>query len=172
MESGVQLDPTQMDDMMKAYDNLSTFPDVPPALKKLVNDDSVTAVVFSNGTQNMVTNSVTQSSDLAPHANVFQDIIVVSDTKRFKPQHEVYHYLAAKVGKKMSQTNEMWLVSGNPFDIVGAKAVGMNAAWVDRAGQGWQDQLIQGEAGKPTIILSGLEDVVEKVKAHAPGSWP
>lgn len=30
--------------------------------------------------------------------------------------------------------NEVRLISSNPFDVVGAKAAGMQAAWVDRSG--------------------------------------
>lgn len=64
---------------------------------------------------------------------------------------------------------EMWLVSGNPFDVVGARAVGMQAIWVDRSGGGWTDQLVQGEIGGPTAIVKSLEEVVEIVKKHAEG---
>jgi len=58
----------------------------------------------------------------------------------------------------------MWLVSGNPFDIVGARAVGMQAAWVDRAGNGWTDGLVPGAEGRPTLVVKGLGEVVEGVK--------
>lgn len=60
----------------------------------------------------------------------------------------------------------MWLVSGNPFDVVGARAVGMQAVWVDRAGNGWTDQLVQGAVGRPTLIVEGLGEVVDGVEKH------
>ena len=153
---------------MKAYDSLSTFPDVTPALQALVKESGVTAVVFSNGTQTMVTNSVKSSPDLSPHASVFKGIVTVEEVKRFKPAPAVYYHLAEKVGKSKTKEamGEMWLVSGNPFDVVGARAVGMQAAWVDRAGNGWVDQLVQEPAGKPTVIVKDLEQVVDAVKRH------
>ena len=153
---------------MKAYDSLSTFPDVSPALKALAEESVITAVVFSNGTQSMVTNSVKSSPDLGPHASVFKDIVTVEEVKRFKPDPAVYHHLAEKMGKSKTKEamGEMWLVSGNPFDVVGARAVGMQAAWVDRAGNGWTDQLIQSDSRKPTIIVKGLGEVVEGMKKH------
>lgn len=55
---------------MKAYDSLSTFPDVSPALTALDKAKDIVAVVFSNGTNSMVTNSVKSSPDLGPHASV------------------------------------------------------------------------------------------------------
>ncbi len=153
---------------MEAYDSLSTFPDVTPALQALAKESGVMAVVFSNGTQTMVTNSVKSSPELGPNASVFKDIVTVEEVKRFKPAPAVYYHLAQKVGKSKTKEamGEMWLVSGNPFDVVGARSVGMQAAWVDRAGNGWVDQLIQEPTGKPTVIVRDLEQVVDAVKQH------
>ena len=63
----------------------------------------------------------------------------------------------------------MWLVSGNPFDVVGARAVGMQAAWVDRAGGGWSDGLgdLVGEGVRPTIVAREVGEAVEKIRRWA-----
>ncbi|KAL8718901.1 MAG: hypothetical protein Q9225_004026 [Loekoesia sp. 1 TL-2023] len=153
--------------LMSAYDSLSTFPDVVPELKSFANNPSVTPVIFSNGTQKMVSNSVYHSPDLSPHSSVFKDIITVEEVKRFKPHPDVYYHLAEKVGKSREQMGEMWLVSGNPFDIVGAKAVGMMACWVDRGGGGWIDGLIEGGKGIPDLVMRGLGEVVQDEKHDA-----
>ena len=168
-EYGLRLDDESIATLMKAYDSLSTFPDVSPALEAIAQESGITAVVFSNGTQSMVTNSVKSSPDLGPHASVFKDIVTVQDVECFKPDPAVYHYLAERMGKaRMKEAmGEMWLVSGNPFDVVGARAVGMQAAWVDRAGNGWTDGLIQGDVGRPMIIVKGLGEPVEGVKKRA-----
>ncbi|KAI9822468.1 MAG: hypothetical protein M1827_000187 [Pycnora praestabilis] len=165
-DSSVSLEQSAIESLMKAYDSLSTFPDVPPALKDLSSTPSITAVIFSNGTRSMVSNSVHYSQDLSPHSSVFEQIVVVEEVKRFKPAPEVYKLLAHEVGKE-GKMDEMWLVSGNPFDVVGARAVGMQAAWVDRAGNGWTDGLIEGDVGRPTVIVKGLGEVVDAVKKHA-----
>ena len=153
---------------MKAYDNLSTFPDAVPALEALANESGLTAVVFSNGTKSMVINSVQLSPDLGPYAYVFDSVITVDEVKCFKPDPRVYYHLAEMLGIKKSREamGQMWLVSGNPFDVVGARAVGMKAVWVDRGGAGWTDGLVQGETNKPTAVVKGLGDVVEVVKKH------
>ncbi|KAI9875548.1 MAG: hypothetical protein M1830_008349 [Pleopsidium flavum] len=166
-DSSVSLSQSDIDHLMKAYDSLSTFPDVPPALKELSSASGITAVIFSNGTDKMVTNSATKSPDLGPHSSVFKDMITVEEIKKYKPHPDVYLHLATKVGKDKSDLGSMWLVSGNPFDIVGSRAMGMNAAWVDRAGNGWTDGLVQGNNGRPTVIVKGLGEVVEAVKKHA-----
>ncbi|KAL2870567.1 haloacid dehalogenase, type II [Aspergillus lucknowensis] len=147
--------------LMNAYDSLSTFPDVKPTLNELDAIPTVRAVVFSNGTQSMVSNSVRSSPDLAPHATVFADIVSVDGVKQFKPAPAVYLHLAERVGKA-AQLEDVWLVSGNPFDVVGARSVGLNAIWVDRAGQGWIDAAVPGE--RPTVVVRSLEEILDVVK--------
>ena len=162
-ETSTSLDQPAIDSLMHAYDSLSTFPDVPEALSTLTSHSNITAVVFSNGTDSMVSNSVQKSPDLSPHASAFTDLVTVEAVKKFKPSPDVYYHLAEKMGKGREEMGEMWLVSGNPFDVVGARAVGMRAAWVDREGNGWSDGLIAGELGKPTLTGGGLGDIVDKI---------
>jgi 2-haloacid dehalogenase len=150
---------------MNAYDSLSTFPDVAPALLAVAHDPSISAVVFSNGTNNMVTNSVTKSAGLAPHASIFEHLVTVEETMAFKPAPQVYYHLAQKVGKTTSKADlsTIWLVSGNPFDIVGARTVGLQAIWVDRVGKGWTDKL----GMEPTDVVRSLEEVVDVVRKYS-----
>jgi len=163
-EHQLELDEAAIENLMKAYDSLSIFPDVAPALKTLSSNSNIECVVFSNGTKTMVSNSVNKSEELSPHASVFKNIVTVDFIRTFKPAPEVYNYLASVVGKT-GKEDEMWLVSGNPFDVVGARAMGMQAAWVDRAGNGWQDML----GGEPTVVVKSLEEVADVVEKHARG---
>jgi 2-haloacid dehalogenase len=149
---------------MKAYDSLSTFPDVTPALESLAKMPNIKSVVFSNGTHAMVSASLQKSPSLSPHASLFTEVVVVEEVEKFKPCPEVYYHLVAKVGKKREEIGEVWLVTANPFDVVGAVNVGMKAVWIDRSGAGWADSLGEGDLGKPTVIVSSLEDVVDAVK--------
>ncbi|KAL4909566.1 hypothetical protein BDW74DRAFT_146804 [Aspergillus multicolor] len=144
--------------LMKAYDNLSTFLDVKPTLSKLSEIPTVTAFVFSNGTQSMVSNSVQNSPDLSPHAAFFRDFVSVESIKAYKPARAVYDHLVAKTGKSSAQKGDIYLVSGNPFDVVGARSVGLNAIWVDRNGKGWTDAA--APKFRPTAIVKSLEDIV------------
>ena len=57
-------------------------------------------------------------------------------------------------------------MSGNPFDVVGARAAGMQAVWVDRRGAGWTDGLVGGEKGRPTAVVNGLGELVGAIKKH------
>lgn len=161
---GVTLDEKHISSVMKAYDSLSTFSDVRPTMERLSTAADLTPVVFSNGTQSMVTNSVHRSQDLAPHSAVFQDIVTVDSVRQYKPAPAVYMHLAERMGKAPSEMGEAWLVSGNPFDIVGARACGMNAIWIDRGDAGWHDAVLPGL--RPTSVVRSLEQVVESIRSH------
>ena len=112
----------------------------------------------------MVSNSVHSSDELKPLSAVFKDIVTVDIVRTFKPAPEVYKYLAKRVDMTGKESS-MWLVSGNPFDIVGARTLGMQAAWVDRAGNGWQDKL----GAEPTKVVQGLDEVADVIERHAKG---
>lgn len=156
--------------LMKAYDALETFPDVAPALRALAEDSTTDAYVFTNGTDAMVTSSVHSSPSLSPYASVFKDLITVQEVEVFKPDPKTYYHLAEKVGKTRSKEDmgSIWLVSGNPFDIVGARAMGMQAVWVDRAGGhsgngGWNDRLGELAGGGPTVVVKSIEEVIAAI---------
>ncbi|EXJ85723.1 haloacid dehalogenase, type II [Capronia coronata CBS 617.96] len=158
-EHGESLSDTDTDEILGAYDSLSTFPDVNPALSRLAENTAIECVVFSNGTKSMVSNSVNRSSDL--NSSVFKDMITVDAVEVFKPAPEVYKYLAQRVDK-VGQESSLWLVTANPFDVTGARAAGIQAAWVDRAGTGWQDKLGEG----PTVVVRSLEEVADAVEKY------
>jgi len=48
-DHGLELDKDSVEALMKAYDSLSTFPDVDAALSVVSKNPRLTAVVFSNG---------------------------------------------------------------------------------------------------------------------------
>ncbi len=60
----------------------------------------------------------------------FIDIVSVHEIRSFKPDPAVYRHFLQRSGAKPSGA---WLISGNPFDVLGAMSAGMNAAWVERA---------------------------------------
>ncbi|KAJ5208278.1 hypothetical protein N7449_002657 [Penicillium cf. viridicatum] len=146
-ENNEQLSDDNIEHLMQAYDSLSTFSDVNPALAHIGADPIIQAVIFSNGTKTMVSNSVLRSKDLSPHASVFQDIVTRS-----------------RQVKDPSRMSKLRLISGNPFDIVGARATGMQAIWVDRVGAGWKDAVAPDL--QPTGIVHSLEHIMNEIHCH------
>ena len=169
-ENNTSLSSDATEGVMKAYDSLSAFPDVTPCLKALAAADDIESVIFSNGTTSMVSGSVEASQDLGPVKQVFSQIVTVEEPRCYKPKPEVYYHLAGKVGKSKdpSGLKNIWLVSGNPFDIVGARTVGMKAIWVNRGDSSWTDHLLgTQDEGRPTAIVTSLEHVMDVVRQNS-----
>ncbi|KAI0018927.1 haloacid dehalogenase [Xylariomycetidae sp. FL0641] len=160
-EMGLTLLPKDADELMKSYDRLHVFPEIPQALKLLEeNSDEIEAYIFSNGTDEMVGNSLRSSPDLGPHADRFKGLVTVHNLRCFKPDRKTYAHLIKETGQQGHPDN-VWVVSANPFDIVGAKAAGLKAAFIDRSGKGWIDRL--DEMHVPSAIARGVDAAVEAI---------
>ena len=122
--SGEAVDPAERRELVAAYDELEAFPDTRPGLERL-RDAGHFLAVFSNGTRAMIERVVSG----AGIADCFDDLISVDEVGTFKPSPRVYRHAAARAGREIGAT---WLVSANPFDVVGAATAGMRTAWVDR----------------------------------------
>jgi 2-haloacid dehalogenase len=121
---GVDLTDEEQERLVEEYQSLRPFPDVIPCIEALKSKGH-TLVAFSNGVE-------ATARVLLDRAGVLEHlhgVISVDDVKTFKPDPEVYHYLTRRLG---TETSETWLVSSNPFDVIGAKAAGLAAAWIQR----------------------------------------
>ncbi|KAK0725339.1 HAD-like domain-containing protein [Lasiosphaeris hirsuta] len=167
-ESGLTVSDEDADRLMNAYNALDVFAEVPAALKTVAdNTSTIEALVFSNGTDEMVSASIATSPGLSPHAGVFKGLVTVDGPKVFKPDRKTYGHLLEQVGKQ-SFPGHVWLITANPFDVVGARAAGLRAAWVDRAGTGWVDHLGDVIGGiTPSLVVSGVDEAVDKILQQA-----
>jgi 2-haloacid dehalogenase len=169
-ETGEQLTTLQSSALMTAYDSLSVFPDVPAALELLgnvVKSGSVCPVIFSNGTRDMVHVSLSESPDFSASYSLFKDVVLIDEmpekARRYKPARETYVYLAETVERRL---DDVWLITSNPFDIVGARAARLKTAFVGRDGGGWVDGLGLGlELGPPDIVVTGVDAAVTEILA-------
>ena len=162
-ESGLTLSAGDADRLMDAYDALHVFPEVPAALDTVKNSSGVETLIFSNGTDKMISASVTTSPDLKPYAGLFKGLVTVDELQVFKPDRRTYDHLVKEVGKQEAP-GDVWLVTANPFDAVGAAAAGLQSAWIDRAGKGWVDRLGDVIGGvKPTLVVPGVDHAVVEI---------
>jgi 2-haloacid dehalogenase len=156
---------------MQAYNNLDVFPDVGGAMSQLSADTGVEAWIFSNGTQSMIVDSLVSSADLSepvrqgvisPSRVVSIDAIGV-----YKPDPRSYELMAKTVGCGQEALKNLWLVSSNPFDIVGARAFGMSAVWVDRDNTGWRDGLGGAMGLSPTKTAKGVDEAIQTILSYS-----
>jgi 2-haloacid dehalogenase len=120
----VEISEAEQARLLAQYQELRAFPDAVPAVTHL-KAAGHTVVAFSNGVEATV-RALLDRAGILPHLD---DVISVDDLRTFKPDPAVYAYLAQRAGRPSGET---WLVSGNPFDVIGAKAAGLRAAWVRR----------------------------------------
>jgi 2-haloacid dehalogenase len=151
--AGAELDQDQKDALIAQYNNLERFEDVEPGLERLKEAD-YPMVVFSNGAPHML-EALMDAADLGSY---FQGFVSVDEVKAYKPSPEAYRHVARWLERPMG---EVRLVSSNPFDNIGARAAGMQSAWVDRSG-GLFDTL----GSPPEIVVGTLIELADALQAR------
>lgn len=166
-EKRLELSAADEVNLMEAYNGLDTFPEIEAAMDTVAGDPSLDTYVFSNGTDDMVSASVRTSPVLsrAGHFSAQGRLVTVEEVKAFKPDPKAYRHFAEKAGVK--DIGQIWVVSSNPFDALGARAAGAQSAWIDRAGSGWVDALGGLVGVEPTIIAKGVDEAVREIVARS-----
>ena len=120
----IQLSAGDKKKLLAKYRELPAYEEVPEALREL-QDAGCRNYGFSNG----------EPDDLAyllAHAGLdgaLDGIVSVHAVQSFKPDPAVYAHFLKETGAAKEQT---WLVSGNPFDVIGAHMAGWRTTWVKR----------------------------------------
>ena len=146
------LDTNQKQQLLNCYRTLPAFPDVAPSLEEL-EAAGHRLYAFSNGTREAVEGLLFA----AGIRDRFLDIVSVDEIASFKPDPAVYDHFLSRTG---GDAGSAWLVSSNPFDVIGAVSAGMRAAWVKRS----DEALFDPWGIEPTAIvhsLAGLQAAVQ-----------
>lgn len=149
-EYDVSFSSEQKDTLLLSYRSLPAFADVEESLGAL-QAEGHHLFAFSNGTSEAVEEVL--------HANGlfewFEGVVSCDALKTFKPDPDVYHYFMREAG----DSKDAWLVSGNPFDVIGAISAGMKSAWVKRS-----DRVVFDPwCIEPTVTVSTLSELCEKL---------
>lgn len=96
-----------------------------PALSAL-ETKGVRLYAFSNG----LADDIAALLSRAQIDGFIRSTVSVDDVRTFKPDPRVYAHFNKVTGSSPDAT---WLVFSNPFDVIGAAAVGWNTAWVKRS---------------------------------------
>jgi 2-haloacid dehalogenase len=119
------LSPEQSEVLLAAWEDLPVYPDVAPSLNVLRERYAI--VVLSNGDINLLERLLRRSG----LRDLFSYVLSAEEVKTYKPSSRVYRLATDKLGLPPDQVG---LVSSNAFDIMGAKAAGLRAFWVNRIG--------------------------------------
>lgn len=149
----VSLTEEQKNELITGYSTLPAFDDVAAALTQL-KDARFHLYAFSNGSGGAVETLLTN----AGIREFFEDIVSCDDLKSFKPNPAVYaHFLR----QSNASCDSAWLISSNPFDVIGARSAGMHAAWIQRVSTAVFDPW----GIEPTVTIKGLGDLHDKLVA-------
>jgi 2-haloacid dehalogenase len=107
---------------MEKYLHLDPYPDVMPTLAALKDRK---LAILSNGSPGML-NALVANSGLD---RMLDATISVDAKKVFKPSPDAYSLIETTLGVKSA---DVLFVSSNPWDACGAKAFGLNVAWIER----------------------------------------
>lgn len=119
---GLKHDSGVFERIMDKYLHLDLYPDAAAALAAM-RDRKL--AILSNGSTGML-NALVRNSGLD---RVLDATISVDSRKTFKPSPEAYTLIESTLGVSPS---EVLFVSSNPWDACGAKAAGLNVAWIER----------------------------------------
>jgi 2-haloacid dehalogenase len=119
---GLHSDAAAFERIMDKYLHLDLYPDVAVALAGLRGRK---LAILSNGSTAML-GALVRNSGLD---RVLDATISIDSQKIFKPAPEAYSLIESTLGIAPS---EVLFVSSNPWDACGAKAFGLNVAWIER----------------------------------------
>ena len=143
---GLSLSGEREDELMGAYLSLPAFDDSLPALESLQGVYRMFA--FSNGTYPALEKVLGHNNLL----NQFDGLVSVDDIKSFKPDPAVYAYARRATG---AMDKPLCLVSSNAWDVIGARAAGLTAIWVQRdAGKVFEDWGVE-----PNAVVRSLSEL-------------
>lgn len=157
--------------VMEKHHSLDLFPDSAEFLERLPSLASRLAkagtqldyLIFSNGTPKLVEDAISSSDVLTKTflGDGTKKYVSVDGSKAYKPSPKVYEYLLEQLG--VNGVNGVFLVSGNPFDLMGAKNAGLGTIWVNRnrhKNLGWVDMLLGEEDDGPDHEVQCLSDII------------
>jgi 2-haloacid dehalogenase len=119
---GLKHDTAVFERIMEKYLHLDLYPDALAALAALRGRK---LAILSNGSTGMLTTLVRNSG----LDRVLDATISIDSQKIFKPSPDAYTLIESRLGVPPAET---LFVSSNPWDACGAKAFGLNVAWIER----------------------------------------
>lgn len=137
--------------LLTEYRALPAFNDVKESLVGL-RTDGCSIYAFSNGTADAVETLLLA----AGIRDLFDGVVSVDDCQTFKPNPDVYEHL---LNTTAALAGETWLISSNPFDVIGAVSSGLRGVWVQRSAESTFDPW----GIEPTVTISSLHALGDQI---------
>lgn len=147
----VPLNQKDKTELLDTYKVLPAFADVAEGLAR-AKASGFRMFAFSNGSAEAV-------EALLKNAGIrdfFLGVVSVDEVKSFKPNPGVYSHFLKRAGASGANA---WLISSNPFDVIGAVSAGMRAAWIKRS----PDALFDPWGIEPTLTVNSLVNLADQI---------
>ena len=151
----VSLTDAQKTELLGIYRVLPAFSDVKEGLTQL-KAAGFRLYAFSNGKAD----ALEMLLDNAGIRDLFLGVVSVDDIKSFKPSPGTYCHFLRQAG---AMGCSAWLISSNPFDVIGAISAGMKSAWVHRL----PEAVFDPWGIDPTITVNNLLELGDKINGYS-----
>lgn len=153
-----ELTDNQKTELLDVYKVLPIFSDVEEGLRNLKTAGHK-LFAFSNGSKRAIVQLLTNANIL----DYFDGVVSAEDVETFKPNPKTYEHFIEATNSKKSNT---WLISSNPFDIIGSISYGFRSVWVQRNEKAvfdtWTGE--SNEIVEPTSIVNRLNELSNNLK--------
>ena len=148
---------------MDKYLHLDLYPDAMPALAAMQDRK---LAILSNGSTGML-DALVANSGLD---RVLDATISIDSQRIFKPAPEAYGLIETRLGVPPA---EVLFISSNPWDACGAKAFGLNVAWIERVTpEAMALACVKKRPRRPADDVQGDPDPDGRTRARARLSHP
>lgn len=138
--------------IIDAMGTLAAHPDVDPGLERLANAGYRLATL-TNSSPDLAERQL----EAAGIRRRFDEVLTVEPVRVFKPARAVYEHAARQLGTRPA---DLLMVAAHDWDLHGARAAGLEVAYVDRPGMGFQPR-----QERPSLSAGSLLELADLIIA-------
>ncbi len=125
----LELDVAQAEEILAGLSEVRPHDDAAAALDRLRREGARILALTNSGAQQ--TEEILKQAELRDR---FERVFSVSDVGAYKPDRRPYAHVVSELGVAPAEAT---LVAAHAWDIVGARAAGLESIWVDRLERRW-----------------------------------
>jgi 2-haloacid dehalogenase len=153
------VDADHADEILAGLSELEPFPETAEALSRLV-EGGCELLALTNGTADN-TRTLLERSGLDRFVG---RIATTADVEAYKPDARPYHHALAQLDVRPAEAT---MVAAHAWDVVGARAVGMETVWISRLERRWP---LPVEPAPAAADLVAAAELVLSSAGAAPGT--
>src|ERR671935_3078693 len=143
----LELDVAQAEEILGGLSEVRPHDDAAAALERLTGENVRIVALTNSGAQQ--TEEILEQAKLRDR---FERVFSVAEVGAYKPDRRPYEHVLDELGVA---ANEATLIAAHAWDVVGARAAGLDAIWIDRLERRWP--LPVDEARRAGSLVDAVE---------------